>query len=406
MLNRWLPCLLVLLVAAFVAGCADNDDDCITPDPVPAMDYAGSAACATCHSDTSSAGRATGSDEYDRWVESGHPYKLTKIDGVAPTDKFPTFSRYPNDPVDPPTGTWADYSYTIGGYGWKMRWVKNDGFIQTDVGSNQYNFESGAYSDYHVGEEKPYNCGKCHTTGWVDSDDGDATNNQEGMAGMTGTFVAPGVHCEECHGTGSQHVSDPELFPMTVDASSDQCGRCHTRHSTQKIQVSSGFIKHHEQYDEWLHSPHKGYAGCNDCHDPHSSVVFDDEALGMGVTTTCEDCHSEVVTIAGHDLLYPGTVGCTDCHMPEAAKSAVKENDYNGDVMSHIFQINTDAVGKDAMFYDDGGTTFVVVDEGGVASVTLDFACYGCHQDSSGTGGLGSMKTLAELSAQAVGIHD
>ena len=38
--------------------------------------------------------------------------------------------------------------------------------------------------------------------------------------------------------------------------------------------------------------------------------------------------------------------------------------------------------------------------------VTLDFVCYQCHTDENGVGGNNSMKTMAELSAKAVGIHN
>ena len=62
--------------------------------------------------------------------------------------------------------------------------------------------------------------------------------------------------------------------------------------------------------------------------------------------------------------------------------------------------INPDAVGKDAMWFDDAGK------ERTNPFVTLDFVCYQCHQDPvTGTGGTASERTLAELSARADGIH-
>ena len=54
---------------------------------------------------------------------------------------------------------------------------------------------------------KPYDCGACHTTGWVadtDADtDGTLADNQDGLPGIHGTWAAPGIHCEACHGPGA-----------------------------------------------------------------------------------------------------------------------------------------------------------------------------------------------------------
>ncbi len=362
-----------------------------------AMAYVGSETCQGCHP-----------AKYNMWVESGHPYKLTKIEGVAPVDQFPIFSQYPNDPVDPPNGlTWDDITYTIGGYGWKMRWMDSDGYIITSGAAGdlvQYNFENDGWVTYHTQDEpgtKPYDCGQCHTTGWVaNPDPSDLSGNQDGLPGIHGTFVAGGVHCEECHGQGDDHVGDPTNVDMIVDTDSAACGSCHTRDAENRIAASGGFIKHHEQYDEWLHSPHNGGPGCNDCHDAHASVKFDDDAAGDGNLLSCEGCHIEEAAYNEHN----GFPTCTDCHMPKATKTAVAFTTYQGDIATHIFAINTAPVGKtEGMFTADG--SLVLMDAEGQAKVTLDFACYGCHKDENGVGGDYSMRTLEELSEYAINIH-
>lgn len=359
----------------------------------PVMAYVGSDVCSNCHD-----------SHYERWDDSGHPYELIKIFGASPDLSFPFFSAFPNDPVEPPQGyTWSDISYTIGGYGWKMRWIDSAGYIITGIENNQYNFENQTWSNYHSGEApgtKPYNCGPCHTTGWVDSDDGNPDNNQDGLEGMLGTFFAGGVHCEQCHGPGDSHVNDPHNVDMVLDSSSELCGQCHSRDLEHHILASNGFIKQHEQYDEWLHSPHVTGPGCNTCHDPHSSVKFEAMAPGQGTIVTCEDCHPEQAASNVHN----GFPTCTDCHMPKASMSAVIHSDYRGDLKTHIWSINTAPVGKvEGMFTEDG--MYVLEDAQGQAQVTLDFACYGCHQDEAGQGGTMSMKTLEELAAFASNIH-
>lgn len=394
--------LFLVLGALALTGCSE---DCpVEVEAPPELDYAGSDKCLTCHADI-----------HDKWANSGHPYKLTPIDGEAPTGTFPSFSAYGSAPIEPPAGTtWDDFSYTIGGYGWKMRWIQNDGYIYTPAsGQNQWNFEPESFGDYHAGETKPYNCGACHTTGWVDSDDGDATNNQDGMEGFLGTFVYGGVHCERCHGKGNQHVFEPSSYELTIDSSSFFCGKCHTRGGdngvtpeTATIEAKGGFIKHHEQYDEWYNSGHNSShgPGCVDCHDPHASTVFDADAPGEGVraSASCESCHVDgaYADIASTTHGFGST--CVDCHMPDASKSAYASNIYNGDVATHLWKINTSVEGKDAMFSEDGTSVLI---EDGIASITLDFACYGCHQDEEGNGGTGTVKTLQELHDRAMTIH-
>ncbi len=402
--------LMLGLASCCIMGCSDDCENTTTPTTTPPTDatYVGSDKCGECHE-----------TKHQEWEASGHPYKLTKIEGVAPAT-FPLHSAYPNDPVDPPVGLgWPDVTYTIGGYFWKMRFIDENGWIVTSGVAEdlvQYNFhvedpEDGNWVTYHTGDEretKPYDCGKCHTTGWVaNSDPTDLTGNQDGLAGMWGTFQYGGVHCEECHGKGSNHVASPSTSSMIMDNSSAMCGRCHTRDGANRIAASSGWVKHHEQYDEWLHSPHNLYGGpgCNDCHDPHASVVYDDETPGDGLKTSCTDCHDATeyaLKPGAHSFAQPA---CTNCHMPQLAKSAAvnPSNPYDADVNSHILAIRTDAVGAaDGMFTTDGK---FVKTENGLARLTLDFACYSCHTDPNGDGGGGPTLTLQELSTYATGIH-
>jgi hypothetical protein len=78
-------------------------------------------------------------------------------------------------------------------------------------------------------------------------------------------------------------------------------------------------------------------------------------------------------------------VECIDCHMPPATLSGAPLGPNEGDMRSHIFNINTDA--DASMFTPDGSQLALSEGEG---AVTLDFVCQRCH---TGT----SLETLAKF---------
>lgn len=332
--------------------------------------------CAQCHNAI-----------YQDWKSSGHPYKL--MEGA----------KAQNRPIPLPDGyNWDEISYVIGGYKWKSRYMDENGYIITqgkgDVpGDTQYNYLTGEWVDYHADElngTKPYNCGSCHTTGWVADDDadtdGDLSDNQDGLPGIHGTFLQGGIQCIQCHG-GAQHAD----FGM-VDDSAEACGACHYRTAapgdTNVIPASGGFIKHHEQYNEFLASgSHGNFMECTTCHDPHKRGEF---SIKEGAF--CEDCHTDIAASYAETTMFDYQVSCTDCHMPLATKSGQVTGPHQGDVMTHIFRINTDPAAN--MFTEDGA--FVALDENGDAAVTLDFVCQRCHETAS----------LEELAKFAQGFHE
>ncbi len=363
-----------------------------------AQDYVGSVACSPCHE-----------EKYADWVDSGHPYKFTVIENGQP----PTYPSFVNnfqstwmDSLGDGTLDWSNIAGVIGGFGWKSRFVGTDGHLigtanstlaGSGEGHNQFNFFGGeehGWVDYHPGDEKKYNygCFKCHTTG------GDTTGTWLAGVDGLGTFTEGGVGCEGCHGPGSTHVTssskddidrvyeyahlDNSLGGLqldgtviTPDAASDNvnflCGTCHNRSYTDPINSSGGFIKHHEQWDEFVTTGHfKSGFSCITCHDPHKRAIWD----GDGISKTCESCHTTQVTMTNHS----SSANCVDCHMPFAAKSGTTRgaSGYKGDVRSHLFAISANS---ESMFTSDGSA--VRDDDTRSASLSPAFSCLGCHND-------------------------
>jgi len=153
-----------------------NTQDLDLPE-IPDGEFIGSEDCGVCHT-----------VQYASFVQTGHPYKLNKVEGnVAPVYPFTNLNgllqRITDDDTaagDPKAGTdntlgtpvtWDDVSYVIGGYFWKARLVDQNGAVVTGS-SVQYNFATDGMSGYHDNEtDKHYNCGNCHTTGWRHQDD-------------------------------------------------------------------------------------------------------------------------------------------------------------------------------------------------------------------------------------------
>lgn len=334
--------------------------------------YVGSDACQECHEEL-----------YVSFLETGHRNALIKIvEGQPPQLPF-------SEVADPPEGyTWADIRYLIGGYGWKARFIDQQGYLITGdaEAKTQYNLPNKSldmgddWVTYHAGEQINFDCGSCHTTGYIPD------GNQEGLPGLIGTWAEAGIGCEECHGAGSSHVNDPYLVAMPINRDSELCGACHRRDEITTVDVENGFIQHHEQYEE-LFASKKRVMRCVDCHDPHQTVKY---AKGLAIKTACENCHFENAQFQKiNDRKH---AKCIDCHMPLMTVSAVGDPArFTGDVRTHLMAINPYATAQ----FDKEGVT-------ALPYLSLNFACRGCHYPD------GRAPDLAdeELQAAAIGYHN
>lgn len=355
-----------------------------SPTPVSAQgdsipEYVGSDECATCHS--------TIAQQHER---HGHNYKLNRVvDGQPP--EYP-YSEVP----EPPEGyTWDDISFVIGGFAWKARFIDLEGYIITgdENATTQYNFplidqrtgevivEAG-WVPYHAGEEnKPYDCGSCHTTAY----DHDRSTHMYDLPGFVGSWTEEGVQCEECHGPGSLHVEEPIRVNMLVDRSAEACGNCHYRGVEGVVEASGPFIKHHEQYEEIATAPHAAFE-CIDCHNPHQSAVYADPEVNpnRSFRVGCTSCHFDQSNSEAH---MENNVTCVECHMPPMTASGARNADRLwADVSTHLYQINTDL--EAPQFTEDGS--------GVMPYITVEYACTRCHTGAA----------LEDLAAVAQGYHD
>jgi hypothetical protein len=369
------------IVPILAIGCADEKEPGAKPPPPPPVEnaYVGAAVCATCHSGVAATVGA-----------SLHPRMVTVVTGQLPPDP-------PTLPENPPGGrAWSDIKYVLGGWGWTARFVTQD--MQVVVGENaQFNvvsaqFPGGGWAPYHVGEPTPYNyaCFRCHTTGANEA---------------AGTFAEPGVQCEACHGMGKLHAESPP-GDIVRDPEALSCATCHLR-DPERMRIfatrtlvdsqEQTFIDNQAQWDELKDGPHAAMK-CTECHDPHKGIR---RGQVGGIVQDCQSAGCHPNKEVNH---YSGSGGprCIDCHMSRATRNARSVNKYEGDLRTHIFKIHDGPEGQADMFETVGANIYVKQGYG----VTLDYACYSCHQDESGVGNsFGSKRTLAELRAKALIIH-
>lgn len=377
-MSRWLSFFLVTLLLVGGYGQAQEPD------------YVTDQVCLGCH--------ATGIldapiiDE-DAYMGSGHPWKIFQTAG-----EVPAANTWPHTPVPPlPTiGTsddpplpgaqldWSAVEYVIGNFFWKARFIDPAGFIYTGTATDktQWNLaiEGGTqeFVPYHAGEVgKPFDCGRCHTTGY------DPAGNQNNLPGLVGTWVQDGVRCEACHGPGMDHVTTIGQTPMP---GGKDCSECHYRDEQFRMPWKGGFMRHHQQAEDLSHSPHT-FLSCETCHNPHRSTVYKDG----GTIKHCSDCHDGDEENNFYEVPGMESVDCIECHMPDMGKSALAVNPYKGDVRGHLFRIMTDPVAA-ADNVTDG---FWNQNPDGSAAITLDYACLGCHTDM----------TLQAASAFAKTVH-
>ena len=345
-------------------------------EPIDPNAFVNSAACSSCHKAI-----------YDTHSLSGHAYILNAVTG-GQAPEYP-YSEVP----DPPTGyTWDDVSYVIGGYGWKTRFINTTGYIITGNPGDmtQYNLQSMEWVEYHAGEILPYYCGACHSTGYS------SAGHQDGLAGITGTWSQPGVHCEACHGAGGEHIMNPS--PLTINKNgdpNDACQACHSRDASDVIEAMDGFVLSHQQWEEFAKSPHGDDLDCSTCHDQHASVLYSDPVHNpdQGIIMTCEQCHPDEAAHQKSLSMQIWGVSCLDCHMPYLVKTVEGNLSlFSGDMRVHFFQINTDEAAEQ---FNPGGTE-------ANPYVTISYACFQCHNDD----GVAIPLALSSAAAYAVGYHE
>ena len=156
-------------------------------------------------------------------------------------------------------------------------------------GSHGHASSDPLFDQMWTDQGKPGACLVCHVTGYDPA---------------LGTWKEDGVSCEACHvNVPADHDTDPVANPVSVDRTSDLCGRCHSgdRFNIQDWQTSTHFER---------------AMTCTVCHDPHSATMKTVQGQEeTGPSALCINCHSEVSMNFPYTKHNQAGVSCVDCHL-------------------------------------------------------------------------------------------
>ncbi len=371
----------------------------LQPEAQKGAHFVGSANCAECHQDI-----------YDKQSASMH----TKMIQDVKKDPSVIVGDFTTLPVD------ADFElknvvYTIGGK-FKQRYMlrkDRDGKEDYIIGNYQWNTENSNWQSYKVFNDwyhdawpednkqipTSHTCDGCHFTGYM----------------STQKRVEPAIHCENCHGPGSNHLEDPvkeNIYMATRQdpiRSMEVCLQCHMRNVDKRLDSTTmadlyGIIKDYAegfepgmslvkykkampyqpgindakfygngigyknrmQGNEYVQSAmYKHGITCMNCHDPHT---VDNTAQTPRGDKFCMSCHKmgspigpHQSTLTAHTKHEPESTGssCIECHMPKTGKHTGKSPTT---VRTHVFRF---IYPKESLEY-------------GVAN-----ACNNCHTDKT-----------------------
>lgn len=257
---RSIPALTVILVflTILLAGCWKGSRP-VDP-PVRNNPYVGAAICAKCHRDI-----------YTDYLTTGHSQQYQPVTaGQAPEYYWDEAMPFP---VENPPGdrTWDDISLVLGGHFGFGVFFDKEGYLISGP-QTYWNITAGRWGNYDPAQTAPYDCARCHMSGY------DPDGSQDEFPSLQGSWEQGGVTCEGCHGPGRAHARSRDAADILVDTSDGFCLGCHGATEGHPL---PGFG------DTDLGNSHGG--SCSWCHNPHVSFKYEFE---RSIWRQCWDCHT------------------------------------------------------------------------------------------------------------------
>ena len=285
-----------------------------------AADYAGSAACKSCHPAL-----------YERWSKT-RMANVVRDPKTHPDAIIPDFSK--PDPLL--TFSVKDIAFVYGSR-WKQRYF-------TKIGNDYYPLP--AQWDVQNRIWRPY-MARAGTDWWVERYPADNLKRPTGPLcdgchsvnynPRTGSVTEWNVGCEKCHGPGSDHVAKPSraniVNPSRLDFvhANDVCIQCHSQGRPLSDPINGryydwpvGFQVGLDLKNYWQLEEHKpGETNFTHFADgtAHKNRMQGNDFVNSAMYThgvSCFSCHDVHGTENSADLLKPASVMCLECHGPNS----------------------------------------------------------------------------------------
>jgi DmsE family decaheme c-type cytochrome len=183
-------------------------------------------------------------------------------------------------------------------------------------------------SGYVFGQADPQSCLRCHQK------QAGILETKHGVMSDPRSPVGRGQACSSCHGTNSNHTSNPMQNPHPVRFGK---GVIPASQQTQACMSCHAGNRHLAFWETGRHA--RNDVRCNDCHAVHkspprgSTIAITKRELTVSPfeTTnrqleyeTCIGCHKQVrvqINKPSHHPILEGKVSCSSCHNPHGAMS-------------------------------------------------------------------------------------
>ena len=362
--------------------------------------YAGSAACKTCHPSV-----------YERWKKTPMA-NVVRDPREHPDAIIPDLSK-PN-PVFPFTKD--DVAFVYGSI-WKQRYFKKigDDYFPLPV---QWDVTHKIWAPYSV---------KAGTDWWVPFYPGDNFKRPTGALCdgchsvnyniKTKAVTEWNVGCEKCHGPGAAHVQHPSrsniVNPARLDyvQANDVCIQCHSQGQPLKNPIEGkyydwpvGFHVGLKLSDYWRLEEHKpGETTFTHFADgtAHKNRMQGNDFVNSVMYThgiTCSSCHDVHGTANDGELLKPSSVMCLECHGPNSPNgprsASIEQHTHHkaGSAGSECIDCHMPKIAQTITGVNVRSHTFRFISPAKTESLKIPNPCNVCHADKSTAWAMDALK--------------
>ena len=362
--------------------------------------YAGSAACKTCHPSV-----------YERWKKTPMA-NVVRDPREYPDAIIPDLSK-PN-PVFPFTKD--DVAFVYGSI-WKQRYFKKIGDdyfplpVQWDVTHKiwaPYSVKAGTdwWAPFYPGDnfKRPTGplCDGCHSVNYNI---------------RTKAVTEWNVGCEKCHGPGVAHVQHPSrsniVNPARLDyvQANDVCIQCHSQGQPLKNPIEGkyydwpvGFHVGVKLSDYWRLEEHKpGETTFTHFADgtAHKNRMQGNDFVDSVMYThgiTCSSCHDVHGTANDGELLKPSSVMCLECHGPNSPNgprsASIEQHTHHkaGSAGSECIECHMPKIEQTITGVYVRSHTFRFISPAKTESLKIPNPCNVCHADKSTAWAMDALK--------------